>query len=58
MFGLGTTELLIIFGILILLFGSSRLPKLAKSAGEAVRALRQSTSSVEVEEELPTPSRE
>ena len=53
MFGLGATELLIILGILVLLFGASRLPKLARSAGEAVRALRESTRSDEDPEQLP-----
>ncbi len=58
MFGLGTTELLIIFGILILLFGSSRLPALARSAGEAIRALKQSTSPDEEGEQLQQLPRE
>ncbi len=32
---LGPTELLIILGIILLLFGATRLPKLAKSLGQA-----------------------
>ena len=32
---LGPTELLIILGIVLLLFGATRLPKLAKSLGQA-----------------------
>ncbi len=32
---LGPTELLIILGIVLLIFGASRLPKLAKSLGQA-----------------------
>ena len=44
MFGLGTTELLIIFGIILLLFGSSRLPKLAKSAAEAMSYFKKGTA--------------
>jgi sec-independent protein translocase protein TatA len=36
-FGLGATELLIVLAILLVLFGSSRLPKLARSIGEARR---------------------
>lgn len=35
MFGLGATELLIVLAIAMLLFGSSKLPKLARSLGEA-----------------------
>ncbi len=32
---LGATELLIILGVVLLLFGSTRLPKLARSVGRA-----------------------
>ena len=35
MFGLGGPELLIIAGIIILLFGGAKLPKLARSLGQA-----------------------
>lgn len=40
MFGIGLTELLVILVILLLLFGAARLPKLAKSIGEAGGELR------------------
>lgn len=36
MFGLGTTELLIIAGIVVLLFGGKRLPQLGRSMGSAI----------------------
>ena len=36
MFGLGTTELVIVFGIVILLFGGKKLPQLGKSMGNAI----------------------
>ena len=35
--GLGPTELLIVLLVVILLFGAARLPKLARSLGEAKR---------------------
>lgn len=38
--GLGTTELLIILGILILLFGARKLPELSKSLGQSIREFR------------------
>lgn len=37
MFGIGTTELLILLGILVLLFGSSKLPQLGSGIGEGIR---------------------
>ncbi len=40
MFGLGTTELLIIFAIAVLIFGASRLPGLGKGLGEGMRSFR------------------
>ncbi len=40
MFGLGTKELVIIAIILVLLFGSRKIPELAKSIVDAVRHLR------------------
>jgi sec-independent protein translocase protein TatA len=37
---LGGTELIILFVILLVVFGANRLPKLARSLGEARRELR------------------
>ena len=37
MFGIGTTELLIILGILVVLFGARRLPELGSGVGKAIR---------------------
>ncbi|MEK7613453.1 MAG: twin-arginine translocase TatA/TatE family subunit [Patescibacteria group bacterium] len=42
MFGLGTTEIIIVAGILVLLFGSSKIAELARSVAEAVKILRNS----------------
>lgn len=38
--GLGTPELVVILVILLLLFGGSKLPQLAKSIGSSVKELR------------------
>ncbi|MBX5481299.1 MAG: twin-arginine translocase TatA/TatE family subunit [Myxococcaceae bacterium] len=37
MFGLKTTELLLIFVVILLLFGATRLPQLGSSLGAAIR---------------------
>ncbi len=47
MFGLGPTELLIAAGILVLLFGSSKIAVLARNVAEAVKILRGSFSDEE-----------
>lgn len=40
MFGLGSTELLIVLGIVVVLFGSSQLPKLMFNIGKSKQALQ------------------
>ncbi|TET94431.1 MAG: twin-arginine translocase TatA/TatE family subunit [Desulfobacteraceae bacterium] len=40
MFGLGTTELLIIGGIVLLIFGAKRLPEIGKGLGGAIKEFR------------------
>lgn len=40
MFGLGTTELIIIGIILLLIFGAKRLPEIGKGLGGAIREFR------------------
>ena len=37
----GATELLIILGIILLLFGASRLPALARSLGKSTREFKE-----------------
>ncbi len=41
MFDLGLPELIIILVILLLLFGSTKLPKLARSIGQSAKELRE-----------------
>lgn len=40
MFGIGTTELVIILIVIFLLFGARRLPELGKGLGEGMRSFR------------------
>jgi sec-independent protein translocase protein TatA len=47
---LGAPELIIILVIVLLLFGTTRLPKLAKSLGEASREFKKGTEEREQEE--------
>jgi len=51
LFGLKTTELLIIFAALLLLFGATRLPQLGKSLGSSIRNFKKGISSDDEEEE-------
>lgn len=44
MFGLGTTELIIILVIVIVLFGGSKLPEIGRGIGEAIKNFKKSTS--------------
>jgi sec-independent protein translocase protein TatA len=37
---LGTTELLLIFGIALIVFGPSKLPELGKTIGKAINAFK------------------
>ncbi|MCP4896445.1 MAG: twin-arginine translocase TatA/TatE family subunit [bacterium] len=51
MFGsLGVPELLIIFVILVLLFGVGKLPKLGQGIGEGIRNFRRGIREINTEE--------
>jgi sec-independent protein translocase protein TatA len=52
---LGPTELLIILGILVLLFGASRLPKLGKSMGQSIRGFKKGLNEDTEDKELEGP---
>lgn len=39
-FGLGVAELLLIFAIVVVIFGASRLPQLGRGVGEGISNLR------------------
>jgi sec-independent protein translocase protein TatA len=50
--GLGSTELIIIVLVIVLLFGASRLPQLAKSLGQSKRAFREGMDEADEEARL------
>ncbi|RJQ22379.1 MAG: twin-arginine translocase TatA/TatE family subunit [Nitrospiraceae bacterium] len=54
MFGLGTTELIIILVIVVILFGSTRLPQIGKGIGEAIKNFKKSTSAADEINVTPT----
>ena len=64
-FGFGSTELLVILAIFLLLFGGSKLPSLAKGLGQSVKEFKKaakdddetkSTEAKKTEVETKTPT--
>ncbi len=50
--GIGTTELLIIFFVVLLLFGAKKLPELARGMGKSIKEFKKATN--EIEEDIRT----
>lgn len=46
-FGLGVTELVLIFAVLLLFFGAKRLPELASGMGKGIRDFRRSLNGLD-----------
>ncbi len=60
MFGIGPPELLVIFLIILVLFGAKRLPELARSLGRSINEFKNATNSIKddldfTKEEEPLP---
>ena len=52
-FGIGTPELLLILGIIVLLFGAKKLPELSRSIGESFQEIKKGASAAaEVKQEV------
>lgn len=56
--GLGNTEIILIILVIVLLFGASRLPQLAKSLGQSKRAFREGLDDADEEARLEAKRRE
>ncbi len=46
MFGFGTTEIILVIGVLVLFFGAKKISELALNIGEAIRHIRGGFSDV------------
>jgi len=55
MFGIGTTELLVILFIILLVFGSKKLPELAQGLGKGIREFKKATNEIQDELDLNKP---
>jgi len=62
-FGLGGSELILILGVALLLFGGKKLPELAKGLGQGIKEFKKATGNASdelrhsLEETLPAASR-
>jgi TatA/E family protein of Tat protein translocase len=45
-FGLGTTEMLVILGVVLIFFGPKKLPELARGLGKGLREFRKASDEV------------
>ncbi|MBW1684923.1 MAG: twin-arginine translocase TatA/TatE family subunit [Deltaproteobacteria bacterium] len=55
MFGIGTTELLVVLGIVIVLFGARRLPELGSGVGKAIKNFKAGISGKDEIDVTPKP---
>ena len=54
MFGIGTTELLIVAAIVVVLFGARRLPELGAGVGKAIKNFKEGLSGKDEIDVTPT----
>jgi len=49
MFGLGAQELILIFGVILLLFGAKKIPDIARGLGKGIREFKDASREVKKE---------
>lgn len=52
-FGLGTTEMLLILAVVVLLFGAKKLPELAKGMGKSIKEFKKASNEDDEDDETP-----
>lgn len=57
MFGIGTTELFILLGIVIVIFGARRLPELGSGMGKAIKNFKAGISGKDEIDVTPEPDK-
>ena len=57
MFGLGTTELIIIVLVILLLFGGKKIPELMKGLGQGVRSFKEGMNEVKANLDTDAPAK-
>jgi TatA/E family protein of Tat protein translocase len=55
MFGIGTTELIIIMFIILLIFGAKKLPELAQGLGKGIREFKKASNDIQEELSMDKP---
>lgn len=56
MFGIGTQELLIIFLIVLLLFGANRIPEIGRALGKGIRDFKRATREMDEDLDVKRPA--
>ena len=54
MFGIGPPELIVIFLIILILFGAKRLPELARSLGRSINEFKSATQNIKNDLDVST----
>lgn len=50
LWNIGVTEMIVIFGVVIMFFGAKRIPELAKSVGTGIKEFKKSLTAPDEEE--------